>query len=94
LREGETGLIGGISLSCMGLSSDAIVSPGAVGDVSVSWSSTLGSSVWLSTSCPPCNMRLVLNDALLPVELAGSKLCSRSHGGSMCGTFILCAIQS
>jgi hypothetical protein len=91
LREGETGLVGGTSLSCMGCSSDAIVSPGAVGDVPVSWSSSLGSCVWLSTSCPLCNMRLVLNDALPPVELAGSKLCSRSLGGSMCGPFTLCA---
>jgi hypothetical protein len=81
---------GGTSLSCMGRSLDAIVSPGVVGDVSVSWSSSLGSCVWLSTSCPPYNMGLVLNDASPPVELAGSKLCSHSLGGSMCGLFTLC----
>jgi hypothetical protein len=91
VARGKTGLVGGTSLSCMGRSSDAIVSPGAVGDVPVSWSSSLGSCVWLSTSCLPCNMGLVLNDASPPIELAGSKLCSRSLGGSMCGSFTLCA---
>jgi hypothetical protein len=91
---GETGLVGGTSLSCMGCSSDAIMSPDAVGDVPVSWSSSLESCVWLSTSCPPCNMGLVLNDASPPIELAGSKLCSRSLGGSMCGSFTFCAAQS
>jgi hypothetical protein len=94
LQEGEIGLVGGTLLSCMGRSSDAIVSPSAVGDVLISWSSSLGSCVWLSTSCPPCNMGLVLNDALPLVELAGSKLCLRSLGGSMCGPFTLCTSQS
>jgi hypothetical protein len=37
---------------------------------------------------------LVLNDASPPVELAGSKLYSRSLGSSMCGPFKLCAAQS
>jgi hypothetical protein len=73
---------------------DAIVSPGVVGEVPVSWSSSLGSSVWLSTSCPPCNMGLVLNDASPPIELAGGKLCSCSLGGSTCGPLTFCAAQS
>jgi hypothetical protein len=54
--EGGAQLIGGASLSCMGRSSDAIVSPSAVGEVLVSWSLSLGTCVWLSTSCPPCNL--------------------------------------
>jgi hypothetical protein len=36
-------------------------------------------------------MGLVLNDASPPVELVGSKLRSRSLGGSMCGSFTFCA---
>jgi hypothetical protein len=70
------------------------MSPDVVGDVPVSWSSSLGTYVWLSTSCLLRNMGLVLNDASPPVELAGSKLCSRSLGGSMCSPFTLCAAQS
>jgi hypothetical protein len=66
------------------------VLPGAVGEVLVSWSSSLGSRVWLSTSCLPCNMGLVLNDASPPIELAGGKLCSHSLGGSMCGPLTFC----
>jgi hypothetical protein len=84
-------LVGGTSLSCMGRSSDAIVLPGTIAEVPVSWNSSLGSCVWLSTSCLPCNMGLVLNDASPPIELARGKLCSHSLGGSMCGLLTFCA---
>jgi hypothetical protein len=33
-----------------------IVRHGAIGEVLVSWSSSLGTCVSFSTSCPPCNM--------------------------------------
>ena len=89
VAERETGLIGGTSLSCMGHSSDAIMSPSTIEDILVSWSSSLGSCVWLSTSCLPCNMGLVLNDASPLVELAGGKLCLRSLGGSLCSLLAL-----
>jgi hypothetical protein len=50
LWRGEVGLIGGVSLSGTGCSSDATVLPGAVGEVPVSWSSSLGTCVWFYLS--------------------------------------------
>ena len=53
---GWDGGIGWVATSYMERSSNAIVLPSAVGEVPISWSSSLGTYSWSSIYCPPYNM--------------------------------------